>query len=122
MPKTDVIFFRDTDGSVPFLSWYDSLPETALHACTVKLDLLRNYGYDLRRSAADNLGGGIWELRAKANRINLRILYFFHGRHAVVVSHGFDKQTEINLAIQRKRLYERDPGAHTYQEKIGEGP
>lgn len=56
--------------------------------------------------------------------MNLRILYFFHGRRAVVVSHGFSKQgarvpdREMEVALRSKRSFEGSPAKHTYR---GEG-
>jgi phage-related protein len=53
------------------------------------------------------------------------MLYFFHGRTAVVVSHGFGKQQarvpdrEIELAIRRKRAFEAAPDRHTYEGEVG---
>jgi hypothetical protein len=47
------------------------------------------------------------------------MLYFFHGRQAVIVSHGFVKQRagvparEITLARERRRRFEDDPVAHS---------
>ena len=89
--------------------------------CTAKLTLLRNQGHELRRPAAENLGGGIYELRAKANGVNYRMLYFFHGNVAAVVSHGIVKEQkfpprEIDLAVKRKRMFEQAPKRHTYEE------
>ena len=46
------------------------------------------------------------------------MLYFFHGRAAVVVSHGFTKQRagvpekEIEEAIRRKGRFEARPREH----------
>jgi hypothetical protein len=49
-------------------------------------------------------------------------LYFFDGRIAAILAHGLVKEREvpekdIRLALERKRLFERDPDAHTYLEK-----
>jgi len=66
MPITKVVFFRDSDGEVPFVDWFDRLPQHAKDQCLAKLTLLRNQGHELRRPAAENLGGGIYELRAKS--------------------------------------------------------
>ncbi len=69
---------------------------------------LRELGHELRRPEADYLREGIYELRAKYQRVNYRILYFFAGRQAVVVTHGILKQVaavpakEIDLAIRRR--------------------
>ena len=76
----------------------------------------------LRRPAADYLRDGIYELRAKAGRVQYRMLYFFQGRQAVVISHGITKQeatvpaTEIERARRRKQAFEADPPRHTYKE------
>jgi hypothetical protein len=48
------------------------------------------------------------------------MLYFFHGRQAVVVSHGLTKEDkvptkEIDLAVARKAAFEKDPGKHTFR-------
>jgi hypothetical protein len=53
--------------------------------------------------------------------VNYRILYFFHGRLAAVVSHGLTKEQrvpprEIAQARARKRKFEEHSEAHTYKE------
>lgn len=87
-----VILYSDANKSAPLLAWLDALPEKARLACIARIELLAHFGHQLRRPHAENLGDGIWELRAKVGGINYRILYFFHGQQAVVLSHGFDKQ------------------------------
>jgi phage-related protein len=121
LPKTTVVFYRDEGGSIPFLIWIRTLPEGARDACRARLLLLRYEGHTLRRPAAGYIGGGIWDLRAKSNRVQYRVLYFFHGQQAVVVSHGFMKhaarvpQREIDLAVRRKLRYEANPQEHTHE-------
>ena len=121
MPKTKVVFFCEEDGSVPILEWLDSLPARAQDKCTVRIERLSELGHELRRPEADYLGDGIYELRAKRGRVNLRMLYFFRGRVAAVVSHGFAKQQarvpvrDIRLAVKRKVAFESDPKRHTYR-------
>ncbi|HEY3914582.1 MAG TPA: type II toxin-antitoxin system RelE/ParE family toxin [Verrucomicrobiae bacterium] len=121
MPKTKVIFYKEDDGSVPILEWLDSLQEKALDKCTVRIERLKEMGHELRRPEADFLRDGIYELRVGLQHVNYRILYFFYGRTATVVSHGFVKEAavppkEIEKAIERKRKFEKDPTAHTYEE------
>lgn len=122
MPATTVLLFRDDDGSVPFLHWFDRLPEKAKVQCRARLGLLAEQGHELRRPAADYLRDGIYELRAKAGRVQYRMLYFFHGRQAVVISHGIIKRevavsrTEIERARRRKQAFEADSMRHTYRE------
>ena len=118
MPTTRVVFFREEDGSAPLLDWLDALPERAQDKCTERIERLRELGHLLRRPEADYLRDGIYELRVKNEGINYRILYFFHGREAIVLSHGIAKQEaavpprEIEGAIVRKRAFLRDPKRH----------
>src|SRR6185503_5288524 len=122
MPKAKVIFYKEDDGSVPILEWLDSLQERALDKCTVRIERLAKLGHELRRPEADLLRDGIYELRIALQHVNYRILYFFHGGIAAVISHGITKQDrvpakEIERAIHRKRKFEADPERHTYVEE-----
>lgn len=121
MPKTNVVFYQEEDGSVPILEWLDSLQPKALDKCTVRIERLRELGHELRRPEADFLRDGIYELRVGLQHMNYRMLYFFHGRTAAVVSHGLVKEAEvpakeIEKAIERKRKFEKNPRVHTYEE------
>ena len=122
MPITEVVLFQEEEGQVPLLEWFSDLVEEAQAKCRVRLERLAELGYKLRRPEADYLRGDIYELRVKHSGVNYRMLYFFHGRRAVVVSHGFTKQQkrvpekETKLAIKRKRAFEANPEAHTYSE------
>ena len=78
-------------------------------------------GHELRRPEADFLRDGIYELRVSLGGIHYRILYFFHGAVAAVVSHGLVKERivppkEIDRAIARKKLFESNSERHTYEE------
>jgi phage-related protein len=121
MPKTKVVFYREDDGSVPILEWLDSLQPKALDKCTVRLERLKEMGHELRRPEADSLRDGIYELRVGLQHVNYRMLYFFHGQSAAVVSHGLVKEAEvppkeIEKAISRKQKFEKDPKTHTHEE------
>jgi len=119
MPKIEIKIFAEEDGSVPFLKWMDQLPAKAQDKCIVRIELLAVKGYELRRPLADYLRDGIYELRISLQRINYRILYFFHGKQAVI-SHGLTKTSqvppkEIDLAIKRKIRFGKDQERHTYR-------
>lgn len=91
-------------------------------SCIARIDLLKERGHRLRRPHAENLGRGIWELRAKVEGINYRMLYFFHGQQAIVLSHGIVKQQaevppiEIKRAVERKKAFDASPQRHTHKE------
>jgi phage-related protein len=121
MPRTKVILYRDDDGTVPLLDWLDALPDKARDKCVVWIEPLCDLGHELRRPEADCLRDGICELRVALRGINYRVLYFFHGREAVVLSHGLVKEREvppkeIDRAIVRKHKSAAAPARHTYQE------
>lgn len=120
MPRTEVVFFREEDGSVPLVDWLAALPSVARAKCRVLLDRLEELGHEMRRPEADYLREGIYELRTKYVGVNYRMLYFFHGRTAAVVSHGVTKQQaavppkEIERAVLRKALFEAHPRQHAF--------
>ena len=82
---------------------------------------MRELGHELRRPEADFLRDGIYELRVSLLGVHRRILYFFHGNAAAVVSHGLVKERvvppkEIDRAIARKKRFEANPSRHTLEE------
>jgi len=124
VPQTEVIFFRDADGSAPVIEWLESLSrenQKAWANCRVRIEMLRQFGHELRRPTADFLRDGIYELRAKQGHVQYRILYFFHGRNVAILAHSLTKEDEIpaldiERAVKRKRLFESNPQMHTYEE------
>ncbi len=67
----------------------------------------------------------IYELRIGFQGINYRMLYFFHGNVAAVVSHGIVKEDkvppkEIDKAIERMKKFQSNPDIHTYKERPDE--
>ena len=51
--------------------------------------------------------------------MNYRLLYFFYGQIAAVLSHGLVKEREVPSrdieAVRRKRRFETNPKRHTYK-------
>jgi phage-related protein len=122
VPAVNVTFFRDEDGQVPFIRWFGELNSKVQDKCRVRLERLAQLGHELRRPEADFLRDGIYELRVGFQGSNYRILYFFHGREAVVVSHGLVKErivppTEIDRAIRNRLAFLRNAQKHTYEEE-----
>ncbi len=113
MPKMKVVFYRDEKGDVPVLDWFDNLARKAQDKCVVRIERLEELGHELRRPEADFLRDGIYELRAKHQRMNLRILYFFHGKESVVLASGLTKQRSdvppgaIDRVIERKNCSQK---------------
>ena len=123
MPQTRVIFYCEADGTVPLLQWLDSLPEKVREKCFFRIRRLAALGHELRRPEADFLRDGIYELRVGRRGQNYRMLYFFHGAVAAVLSHGLIKEDrvppkDLEVAIRRKRMFEEEPRRHTYQAEL----
>jgi hypothetical protein len=126
MPETNVYFFRDRDGSVPVLEWLLELRVKNLRAfkkCFSLIELLEEFGHELRRPRADLLRDGVYELRTQAGHVNYRILYGFVGKDVALLVNALTKArivpaAEIERAVERLRNYKRDPAAHRF---ISEG-
>src|SRR5262245_38783855 len=115
-----VVFFQDEDGSVPLLEWLDRLLGKAQAKCLARLKRLKDLGHELRRPDANYLRDGIHELRASLGGVHYRILYFFYGNTAALVSHRISKKQrvpprEIERAINRKNRFTMDPARYTFQ-------
>ena len=116
-----MVLYREEDGSCPFLDWFAELPAKVQDRCYVRLERLGEKGHELRRPEADFLRDGIYELRVSLQGVHHRILYFFHGAVAAVVSHGLVKERavppkEIDRAVERKKRFASNPARHTYEE------
>jgi len=118
MPRTEVILFRSRDGGVPFLEWFRRLEKKVRIKCFVAIEQLEESGHELRPPWTKYLERKIHELRVRHRHVNYRMLYFFHERTCVVISHGFTKERfvpprEIDAAVSRREQYERDPETHS---------
>src|SRR5437016_12494554 len=121
MPRTHVAFYQDADGQAPVVNWLRELMKTNEKAwahCRARIELLAQFGHELRRPAADYLRDGIYELRAKQGHVQYRLLYFFHGRQVAILAHSLTKEdkvpnADIERAIKRKKLFESNTEAHT---------
>ena len=126
MPRTQLVFFKDDDGTVPVQDWLVELRQRRRRAfakCVVRIRRLAEMGHELRRPEADLLRDGIYELRARDGRVNYRILYFFHGQNIAILAHALTKEdkvpkSDIERAITRKVAFESDPAAHSHEEDI----
>lgn len=125
MPRTEVVFYRDDDGSAPVL---DALrrflregQRKEFAKCQVRITRLTACGHELRRPEADYLRDGVWELRITHRRVHHRILYFFAGERRAVLSHLIIKEasvpdSEIANACLHRALFLADPERHTFHE------
>jgi phage-related protein len=121
MPRTEVVLYQEGDGSLPpLVEFLDGLQQVARERCLARIELLETHGHELQRPHSAPLADGIYELRIKFFRVNYRLLYFFHGRTAAVISHGIAKEKEvpkkeIKAAADRMEKFKADPDRHTFK-------
>lgn len=60
MPKTEVLYFRESDGTTPMIEWLNGLSEQAALKCAARLARLERLGHELRRPEADYIRDGIY--------------------------------------------------------------
>ena len=88
-----VEFFRTSAGDSPTEDFLESLPLRVKAKAGAWINLLQEKGPNLLRPYADVLEGPIRELRISFARLEIRLLYFIHGK-SIVLTHGFMKKTE----------------------------
>ena len=107
----EVEFYEKLNGTIPakdFLCSLDVRLETKLVRA---IDLLSEFGVELREPVSKSLDEGIFELRASVGRDTVRVLYFFYHKGKAILTHGFIKKTqktprrEIDRAIECRRDY-----------------
>ena len=91
--KYEVEFYRTIRGDSPVDEFLDGLQLRARAKAEKWLVMLEEQGPFLPRPFADVLEGPIRELRVGLGRLEMRLLYFVHGRMVIVVTHGFLKKS-----------------------------
>jgi hypothetical protein len=75
MPKTTIVIYQHTSGTVPLLKWLDVQDRKVKDKCIAAMGVLGERGYELRRPTVDYLRDGIYELRVRSGHVHNRILY-----------------------------------------------
>ena len=89
-----IIFYKKDDGSEPAKEFLDGLDNKMRAKMIRTVELLRDYGYELREPYSKHLNDGIFELRAKVSTDITRVLYFFVSGRKAILTHGFVKKTQ----------------------------
>ena len=109
----DLEFYALPDGQKPVEEFLDSLPVKMRVKTLDSLDLLEEYGNQLRMPYSRALTDGLFELRIKFASDISRIFYFFYVGNKIIVTNGFIKKTqktpstELAKAYKYKQDYER---------------
>jgi phage-related protein len=92
----------------------ESWPDSILADYTRIVELLMEFGPNLRMPHSRAMGGGLFELRPRGREGIGRVFYCFAIGHRVIILHAFVKKTletpERELKIARKRMREVQNG------------
>ena len=89
-----VEFYEKPDETIPVKGFLCSL-DIRLEAKVMRaIDLLEEFGTELREPVSKHLNEGIFELRASVGKDETRVLYFFHHKGKAILTHGFIKKTQ----------------------------
>jgi len=119
MPRTDIVIYKEADGSVPLIEWLKKQTPKVQDKCIALIELLASRGHELRRPYADYLDRGIYELRPTVKHVQYRVLYCFVGRNVVLLTHGLVKTQEIparqiDKVIEYREKFVDNPQRHNY--------
>jgi phage-related protein len=113
LPKLDCRFFRSEQGSEPVREWLKSL--SAEVRKEIGADIQRvQWQWPVSKPLVDGLGGGLYEVRTKIERIQYRVLFCIT-ENTMVLLHGFVKKArtepaEIALGRRRQKQVEQEEG------------
>ena len=108
-----VEYYETSNGKYPAEEFILSLSLKVQARVFRTIELLEEYGSELRMPYSRYLRDGIFELRIQAATDKMRILYFFITGERIILTNGFVKRTrkapekELELALKYKREYEK---------------
>ena len=109
----EVELYQTEAGDEVVAEFLASLPHKDMAKVLRDIDLLAEFGTDLRQPYTKHIDGPIWELRTKFSSNIYRIFYFVKNESRLVLLHGFTKKTaktpaaEIRIAKARFADYEK---------------
>lgn len=109
----EIEFYKTENGSVPVEDFIRSLEHKMQAKALMAIEILSEFGNQLREPYSKPIGDGIFELRIKFSSDISRIFYFFLVNNKIILTSGFIKKTqktpkeEIELAKKYKNDYER---------------
>lgn len=111
MNTFEIIVYAKSDGTEPVTDFIYSLSSKMQAKLLHEIDILSEYGNELREPYSKHLDDGIFELRVKSGSDISRVLYFFIIGKKIILTNGFIKKTqktpssEIKLAKQYRSDY-----------------
>lgn len=112
MTTYEITFYTKPDGVEPAKDFVVNLSPKIQAKVIRILDILEEYGTDLRMPYSRLLRDGIYEIRIIQGNNCARILYFFTYGNKIILTNGFIKKTqktpkrEIEIARKYRKDYE----------------
>ena len=108
--KIEAIFYDLPNGEEPAKDFIKSLPPAMVAKMMMCIDLLEEFGPQLRLPYSEHLEDGIFELRAKVGSDISRVLYFFIVDGKAILTNGFikKKQKTPRNELQRAKDYRKE--------------
>ena len=116
MTKFEVIFYEKENGDCPVEDFLLSLDMKMKAKMVGLLELLEEYGNQLREPYSKHLDDGIFEIRCKVGSNITRVLYFFYYEGKIILTNGFVKKTQQTPPEQIKTAKEFRAD---YKERMG---
>lgn len=108
--KWETIPYIKTNKEVPVIEFLDSLTPKQKAKVLRSIELLEEFGLDLKWPHKDHLGDGIYELRIQLSSNIFRVTLFHFQDDKIVLLHGFQKKTQKTppREIEKARKYRAD--------------
>jgi phage-related protein len=107
----DIQYYRSANGRCPVEEFINSLEAKAQARIARTLELLEEFGIELRMPYARHLEEQLWELRVRLGQNRYRIIYFLASGRTFILLHGFSKKTDavtradLEIAKNRRKEY-----------------
>ena len=114
--KFNIEFYEKQNGEIPAEIFLNSQDKKMRAKLVGLMEILQEYGNQLREPYSKHLTDGIFELRGKTGSNIARILYFFYFEGKIIITNGFVKKTQKTPAseIETAKKYRND-----YLERCG---
>lgn len=101
--KFTVEFYTSENGKQPVKDFLDSLDKNTRSKVLGAIEVLKEYGTELRAPITKSIGNGLFELRVKFKTIAVRNLFFFYSGQRIILTNGFIKK-DRKLPLKEKKL------------------
>ena len=113
MNKFSIEFYEKLNGEIPVEIFLLTMDKKMRTKALGLMEILQEYGNQLREPYSKHLEDGIFELRCKSGNNICRVLYFFYYQGKIIMTNGFIKKSqktptkEIKLAKSRRAEKQR---------------